>query len=467
MILRLTLLLHLLLITMFVGAQNDTTTLNAEEFLQIVRQYHPVVQLANINIKKSNADIQIARGAFNPLINNYIANKIVDNTTYYNYANPNITIPTWFGIDLSVGLENLSGNRFDPSETLGQSSYAGLSIPILKNLLIDKRRGFLQQSKLFKEMAVTEQQIVINNILLESITQYWEWVNAYQGYEIIFKNYENSKERFEFVKKIYFNGERPAIDTVEAMTQFQNFELQKNESWLQFLNKGLEMSAYLWKENNTPYTLPENIIPQKGWENENNIQKFNLILNELLITAQQFHPEIKIYNSKFKILEIDKKLKFQELLPKLDFRYNHFSKGYNMFTTDGLFFQNNFQYSLKFEMPLLISQGRGEYTKAKLKIKENEIVQSQKRLTVELKVKRYFNEYINLKNQINLQRKMLGNFQKMLIAEETLFSNGESSLFLINNRESKVFETERKLVELKTKYFKIIYGLQWSAGLLQ
>jgi hypothetical protein len=44
--------------------------------------------------------------------------------------------------------------------------------------------------------------------------------------------------------------------------------------------------------------------------------------------------------------------------------------------------------------------------------------------------------------------------------------NGESSLFLVNSRESKALEAYLKLVELKTKYFKTIYALQWSTGVI-
>jgi hypothetical protein len=55
----------------------------------------------------------------------------------------------------------------------------------------------------------------------------------------------------------------------------------------------------------------------------------------------------------------------------------------------------------------------------------------------------------------------------MLKAEETLFENGESSLFLINSRENKVLEAEKKLIDLKTKCIKTIYALQWSSGLLK
>jgi hypothetical protein len=37
---------------------------------------------------------------------------------------------------------------------------------------------------------------------------------------------------------------------------------------------------------------------------------------------------------------------------------------------------------------------------------------------------------------------------------------------MINSRENKALEAYEKLIELKTKYFKTIYSLQWSAGLL-
>ena len=45
--------------------------------------------------------------------------------------------------------------------------------------------------------------------------------------------------------------------------------------------------------------------------------------------------------------------------------------------------------------------------------------------------------------------------------------NGESSLFLVNSRENKSLEALEKLIDLKTKYFKTIYAIKWSAGELK
>ncbi|MFA9290052.1 MAG: TolC family protein [Solirubrobacteraceae bacterium] len=451
------------LFSVFAFSQVENNTLNVEEYLAIVKKYHPIVKQTNINIQKSEADITLARGGFNPVLNYYLGDKKLNNINYYNYNNPSIKIPTWFGLDISAGIENFSGNRLDESTTVGQVNFIGAKMPLLQNLIIDKRRALLKEAIFFKDLVKTEQKIFVNNILFDAATQYWKWVNAYEAYLILEKNLVISEKRFSLIKKTYLNGERPAIDTLEAKAQFQNIELLRNDFYLKFKNEGLELSNYLWKENNEPYVVKPEIIPFNGWDKP--FKSTLLNLNELLTTAKNNHPELEIYNQKLKILEINRKLKFQELLPKLDVEYYHFNKNLNL-ESNGLFFQNNYQYGLKFEFPLFLSEGRGAYKNSKLKIEENQILQAEKQLAIEVKIKTYFNELELLNKQILLQEDILNSFQKLLKGEETLFMNGESSLFLINTRENKLIETKQKFVDLKIKLLKVFYSLQWSAGTL-
>ena len=188
------------LFSFHVFGQTNNPTLNIEEVLAIVKKYHPIVKQANINIQKSEAEITIARGSFNPIIANYLTNKKVNDEVYYEYLNPSVTIPTWFGIEISAGVEDLTGNRFDVSNTQGQSGYIGINIPLARNLLMDSRRANLKQAKIFRDLQTTEQRIVINNILMDAASQYWEWVNTYESYQIIERNFEVSKQRFELIK---------------------------------------------------------------------------------------------------------------------------------------------------------------------------------------------------------------------------------------------------------------------------
>ena len=462
-------LLVVICTSLFARAQEATATLNAEQVLALVRRFHPIVKQANINIQKSKADITLARAAFDPILSTYAARKILNGTNYYNYISPEIAIPTWYGIEVYSGLENITGNRLDPSQTSGQSSYFGISIPLAKDLVIDKRRAFLQQAKIFSTMATVEQQAAVNDLLMNAIEAYWLWVKAYQTYNVVKDNVAINEKRLALVKKSYINGERPAIDTVEALTQLQSFQYQQNVYALEFKNAGLQLSAYLWKENNEPYILPENIVPESNWENETSINNFNVVLTALLDIADKNHPELQLYNYKLDALAIDKKLKFQELLPKIDFRYNQLGKNNDLLKTisTGPLFENNFQYGLKFEIPLRLSQGRADYKKAILKVEETTLNKNQKKLYIQLKIKSYYNEWLTLKQQISLYSNTYNNYQQLVRAEETRLFNGESSLFLVNSRENKALEALEKLIELKTKYYKTIYALQWSAGLLR
>ncbi|WP_031527720.1 TolC family protein [Dyadobacter crusticola] len=450
------------------AAQDSTRTLSAAQVLELVRKFHPVAKQAGINIDKAQADLLIARGGFDPVLGAYVARKRFDGINYYNRTSPEIMIPAWYGIEVHSGIENYTGERLDPTMTKGQSAFLGVSVPLGKDLLMDKRRAFLKQARIFRSLADTQQRLVLNDLLMESMNAYWQWVNSYNLYLIMQANVAINAQRLDFVRKSLLNGERAAIDTIETLAQLQSFQYQQNQYLLEFRNAGLQLSAFLWQDTGDPYTLPETITPSADWDNEENIEDFDLNLNSLLSAATQAHPELQSYDFKLRALDINKKLKFQELLPKADFRYNHLSKGYNALASAGeaAIFDNNYQYGFKFEIPLRLSAGRGEYKMARLKIEETRLGQMQKQLDLQIKVRQYHNELNVLREQIKLQTLNYANYQQLVQAEETRFGNGESSLFLINSRENKALEARQKLIELKTKYYKTAYALQWSAGLL-
>lgn len=450
-----------------VKAQDSLRTLSAQQVIEIVKQFHPVAKQADIFIEKAKADVTIAKGMFDPYLKNESAQKTFDGTDYYYYNRPQLSIPTWFGVEVSAGIEYLSGNRTDPVETKGEASYFGVSVPLAKNLLMDKRRAALQTAKLFRTASTVEKRNILNNLLLDAMNTYWSWVQQYQVYKILTDAVTVNEKRVEFVKTAYQLGDRPAIDTTEALTQLQNFELLKSQAWLDFQNTGLELSVFLWTANTVPFPLPVIVIPGDDLQFSTIAAAAVPELNSLLDAARNNHPELIIYDYKLDVLSVEKKLKFQELLPAINFRYNQLGKGYDLLkTATGPLFENNFQYGLSLGIPLRLSQGRGEYRKAKLNIIETQLQISQKQLQVETKVKSYFNELMTLKTQIALQEKNYKNYQALQRGEEIRFQAGESSLFLINARENKTLEALQKLQELKAKYFKTENYLKWAAGLL-
>ena len=124
-------------------AQEPTMTLNEKQLVALVSRYHPVARQADLHVEKSKAGITMARGGFDPVLQNHWGAKTFDGTEYYKDVNATLEIPTWYGIELYTGIEDLSGNRLDPSDTRGATSFAGISVPLAKDLLMDKRRAYL------------------------------------------------------------------------------------------------------------------------------------------------------------------------------------------------------------------------------------------------------------------------------------------------------------------------------------
>jgi outer membrane protein TolC len=450
---------------------NESTAaqLKAEEVIAILKAYHPILKNAVLNVDISRAEILKARGYFDPSLKAYYGNKELQNVNYYNELNYDLTIPTWYGVDIVSGYQNLQGDRIDNSQTQGAVSYLGVNIPLVKNLTYDKRRAAVDQAKIMNKISVYEQQSIINDLCYEAIIAYWNWVKYYEYYKVLKLNVVINKDRIALVKKSCNLGERAFIDTIEAQTQLISFQIQMNDAYTDFLNAGNELSIYLWTKEGKPYTLPKNITPDKNWDNMSSNKNDIIILENIIENGLKFHPILNIYNQKINYYSVERKQKFQEILPKLDINVNMLNKGLSPLPSsiDNYSIQENIAYGVKLDIPLRLSLGRGSLATAKFKLDQSQLDYELKRKTVEVKIRNYFNDYLNTKKIVELQILNFDNYTRLVKAEDTRFRNGESSLFIINSRENKALEAQEKLIDLKTKYYKSIYSIQWSAGLLR
>ncbi|MBC7849868.1 MAG: TolC family protein, partial [Chitinophagaceae bacterium] len=430
-------------------------------------EYHPVAKQATIIIEKAAADLTIARSGFDPLLNAGTGEKTFDGTDYYKYSHAQVSIPTWFGVELNAGLENLAGAKTNPEKTIGKSNYVGLSLPLAQDLLMDNRRAALKTARLYRDASEFQRKNILNNLLLDAGKSYWQWVQSYQTFNLLREALELNKRRMDFVTRVFKLGDRAAIDTVEAETQLQSISVMYENAWMELQNARLDLSQYLWTTDLHPVTLTPEIVPE---EESVITQLFNADLPPLENVVQmalKAHPELMLYNYKLNALDVDRRLKYQKLLPKIDFQYNQLGKGYDFSNTKiAPLFENNFRYSISLELPLRLSEGRGQYKLARLKIAETLLEQSYKRVEIETKVKTNYNAVIALKRQVALQEQVYRNYVRLQRAEETKFEIGESSLFFVNTRETKSLEGFQKLQEFKAKYFTSLIKLQWATGSL-
>ena len=456
------LLVHVCFIDVSFG-QNKT--LHIDNTLDIVRKYHPIIKQSFLQNEMSKNDLLASKSVFDPSFQMNTEEKTYDNKLYYRFNNTELKIPLWYGIDIKAGTENNIGERIDPSLTKNNSAFVGVSLEPFRGIMVDKRNSIVKQAKNFVELTKNEQSLVVNDLLLEATSAYWNWVNTYYINTILIRSVQNNKERYDVVKKSYFSGDRAAIDTTEALTQLQTFEIMQNQAALDLQKARLELSNYFWTANGMPYELEEDILPLSNFE----LNKINIIelgkLEELLDQAIQTHPKIKMTNNKSAILDIEKRLKTIELFPSLKLNYNALENNLSRISSN-FNTSNNTKYGVTLTMPLFQRQARGELAKTKNKIDELDWNIKYITLEIENKVRSSFAEFYAIKQQVKTNEGIL-NANKLLFDTENIkFQMGESSLFLINSRELKFIETEQKHIALKSKLYLSIYKNLWAMGSL-
>jgi outer membrane protein TolC len=446
-------------------AQTDTTGKNIFTLKDLYNQMlknHPLVKATDYLPRIAQEEIRIARGNFDPKIEVDYAQKTLKDKFYYSYWDSRLKAPIWIG-ELKAGYELNEGALLGEDEKTPQQGlmYAGISIPLGQNLLIDARRATLRQAQIAQQIAGAERIKILNKLFYSASKDYWEWFFTYNELTFIQKGYQLAEERYKFIKQRISFGESPGIDSVEAKITLQERTIQLKQAEVDFKNATLVLSNYLWLESQ-PVELPENAIPQSLDVAE---VLTEARLNQLLAFAQENHPELQKIRFKITQLEIERKFQRDRLKPRINLNYNLLA-GYNpsKFEVSGDYFANNYKIGLDVSFPILLRKERGKVFQTNFKLDQNRLDQSQTAREINTEIKATYNETLLLQRNITLQQDIVKNQEVLRNAEYQRFTNGESSVFLINARESKLIDLQIKLVSLQSKYEKSKVMLRWAAG---
>lgn len=449
---RNSLFILLSLLTLFSGVAQSSidTVLQFNEFLAYVKTHHPVVKQANLIINESESELLKARGGFDPKVEMDYDRKTFKNTDYYDKLNATFKIPTWYGIDFKANFEENQGEFLNPELTVPDDGLysAGVSFSVGQGFLINQRMASLKQAKLFINQAKVDRDIQVNLILYEASLAYFEWLEAYNDTRIYESFLINAQTRFAGVKRNVEVGEIAAIDSVEARLTVYDRRLNLEQSRINLLKAKLELSNYLWI-NDIPVELQDSIIPDV---NPDNLVDSALGVSDLdlLEFDVENHPKMQSLNYKFEILDIERRLKANMLLPKIDLQYNFLSQTPDVAST---FNTSAYKSSVSIRMPLFLRKERGDLQLAKLKLQDTQFEIQSSKVTIYNKVKALKNELESLTVQNSITTEMISDYERLVEAEERKFDIGESSLFLVNSRESQLISIKLKANQLQNKIY--------------
>jgi outer membrane protein TolC len=420
-----------------------------KDYIQQVISNHPSIQAAKSSIKIASAAVLESQGAFDPFFNYESEQKQLNNQLYYNYQQTQLQIPVWNGIDIRTGIENSQGLNVNPENTIGKSSYLGVKIPIGADLLIDKRKLGIQQSKQQLAISQSAQQQSVNELIADAQIAYMNWSRAYFQYQLFVKLSLQNKDRLAFVITEYHQGLRPAIDTTEALSQLQQFQLNETDARFQFESMSKLLENYLWNANATSNNFVSSRIPDSSFFDV----KLLATLDIKDSSISEEHPKLAQYVNKLSLLAIEKNYKTQQLLPKAYFKANTLSKGYyDQIGFNSIPYQENYKYGLSVAVPLLQRSARGALLQTKYKIQETEFNKAVLQTELGSKLKYYTTQIQSIQQQLVNTKSLIKNLTRLYDSEQLRFQQGESSVFLINSREIKITEAIQKQLDLYYKW---------------
>jgi outer membrane protein TolC len=431
------------------GQETSKKTLTFDEYLGYVKKFHPIVKQANLQVSQAQAAIMAARGGFDPKLEVDYNTKKFKTQEYFTILNSSFKIPTWYGIEIKAAFDKNEGLFINPQDNLPTNglSALGISIPLGQGLFINNRMAALRQAKIYNTLSEAERDLEVNNVLFEASKSYFNWHRNYSEYKLydIFLN--NAKIRFKGIQELIKAGDKPAIDSIEAGIVVKNRKLNLEQSRIKLVKSSLELSNFLWLENNIPFELQENIIPEQNLQN--NVES-TLKLNNIGDVNLTNHPKIISLQSKVRVLEIEKKLKGDLLKPRLDFNYNYIAQNpvaFQDLNTD------NYKYGLSFSFPLFLRKERGNYKMAKFKLENAKLDYDFENVSLKNKINAQIQEVASLQEQIKTASELVTDFNTMLKSEERLFFFGESSIFLINTRENSLLSSSIQEIDINNRYF--------------
>lgn len=442
--------------------QTNNIELAYKQYLENLLKHHPIAKQANLRLELGAAELLGAKGNLDPVISSEWNQKNFDDKLYYRQYQAELRVPTKLGIDLVGGYENSEGIFLNPENSTDNFGlwHLGVEVNVLQGLIVNERKIALEQAQVFKNLMENEQKIILNELLFTASYAYLNWQQYHYSKVVLTENISIANTYLNNTKQSFENGEKTAMDTLEAFILYQDAItfLQTNEAGL--INARQKVENYLWFDE-VPVSLQETTVP----ENYENVF-FSDIAN-FESSSLGNHPLIMASVNKLSNLELGQKLKREKLKPKLKIKYNPL-----LATSDNSLAPNfsaaNYKWGFDFSMPLLFRTERADIQRGEIKLNEIALDIQNKRNELQNKIESNFQQQILLQQQVEVLSQNVENYRRLLDGENEKFRFGESSVFLLNKRQEKYINGQLKLIELNIKsQIELLNYLYYSNQLIR
>ncbi len=337
---------------------------------------------------------------------------------------------------------------------------AGLTVPLLRNGPVDRRRASIQRAELGRHLAglsVEQQRIELSRL---ATFRYWDWVAAGRRRQIAQALLDIAKAR-----DLQLAGRAHAGEVAPFDRQDNQRALVQREGLLVQAQRGVEQAAfelslYLRDAEQRPTELSDDRLPTNLPDADDGLAP-PVDLDQAL--AQR--PDLQRLLDQKKQQHVEIKLLDNQLLPSLDFGAT-FSQDFGR--SPGAAFDKlgkpEFEFSLLLDVPLLYRAPLGRLRSGQATLGRLEAQLQLARERVEVELRDAHSALQAAKLRVSLSRREIEVAQALEQGERTRFELGDSTLLFVNLREQATAEASLREVDALVEFHKAVASLKAALG---
>lgn len=439
-----------------------------DQFVDQVLANHPIAQQAENTLSMAQAQRMAALGAFDPKLEGNHSNKYFQGKEYYNNTLGALSWPTRSPFAFKSGYELNRGDYLDPSSSTPNDGlyFAGVSLPVLQGLITDERRTQFRIAETMVRMSEAERRSMLNQLLYDASTFYAWWWSSVQRRIVSDELKQMASDRHNFIRQRALFGDRPLIDTLESFIQLNLRNQQQLEAQTQERKARYMLNSYLWKRDSEGQSIMPDALSDSAFVDSTLVswEKLMSRLPDVNAVAQVLkdNPQLLMYDAKLDQIEYEIRWKKEKLKPKLNVDYQLLST--EMGVGDAGFSTNAYKWGLSFSFPLFLREARGDLEAARIKLNQSQLDRDMKANDLQWKARTALENFPLVLEQYQTAVNNVANYKRLMEAERIRFATGESSVFLVNQREVSYAEAANKRIELEAKIAQTIYDLDLTLG---
>ncbi len=432
------------------GAQAEPLLL--DDVLRQVQGNYPKLSAADAERRTAAAKLREKQGFFDPVLTGgseftrFPDSDKLGALKSFSATFAGVEFLTPYGIKVITGGRRHDGSVKSPLSPTGSTGeyFVGVKLPLLAGAGINEKSAALRQSRLGVPLADSEFDLTRIEVLLKAANVYWDWVAAGRRVDVARNLLGLARVRAQAVRERAELGDLPLIDVTEANQEVQRRieGLQKSER--EWQKETFKLSVFLWNADGTPMPLPTlaNLppaTPPAGALEDERVEDGRSL-------ALERRPELQALTLAQRFTRVSLDLARNQRLPAIDLSL---APGVDTgFGGAG----GTLKAGVSVGLPLRQRTAEGRIQEARLKLEKLELDQQleRQRIVTEVAdaasaVRQAYQRYVAAAEELSLARRLEQ-------GERDRFDLGDSTLFLVNQRERATAEAAVKVITIQAEY---------------